>query len=217
MALGKQYGSYVFAEHDHFLFVKIIAFTDEAAFDGGGVGVDFAEVGLHSAEIDGRDVAGFCAYDVVVAPIGLHKNRYAFYRGTLLLNRDGIFDSERLALLLFYRWRTTVASLIPFGDERGVRAELINILLNFLIEAGKQRGDEHNNADAQDHPEDRESAAQLVSAQRVHRLLQVFAVSLCHVYLSRPSAALRWDPAWPRAWPEKFQRKARPRLTVPKK
>src|SRR4029077_17020296 len=123
MAFGKQYGSYVFAEHDHFLFVKVVAFTDETAFSVGGVGVGFGEVGLHSAEIDGGDVAGFCAHDVVVAPIGLHKNRYAFYRGTLLLNRHGIFARERLALLLFHRRRTTVASLIPFGDEGGVRAE----------------------------------------------------------------------------------------------
>ncbi len=181
MALGKQNGGDVFPEHDHFLFVKIIAFTDEAAFHRGGVGVNFAEVGLHAAEINRGDVAGFCAHDVVVAPIRLHKNRDVFYRGTFLLNRDGIFHGQGLALLLFNGWRTAVASLIPFGDEGGVRSELIDVFLNFLIEAGKQRGDQHNDADAQDHTEDRQGAAQLVRAERIHCLLQIFAVSLCHV------------------------------------
>src|SRR5208282_2633929 len=77
MSLGEQHGRDVFPQHHHLFLVEIVAFTDEAPFQRGGVGINFAEVGLHAAEIDGGDVASLGAHDVVVAPIGLHKNSHA--------------------------------------------------------------------------------------------------------------------------------------------
>src|SRR5208283_4169595 len=103
-------------------------------------GINFTEVGLHAAEIDGGDVASLGAHDVVVAPIGLHKNSHALYGGAPFLNGNGILEGERLALLLFQRRRATMASLVPFGDERRIGPELVNVFLNFLIEAGEQGG-----------------------------------------------------------------------------
>src|SRR5208337_4153137 len=192
MPLGEQHGSDVFPQHHHFLFVEIVAFTDEAPFDGGGVGINFAEVGLHAAEIDGGDVAGLGAHDVVVAPIGHHKNGHALYGGAALLNGYGVLEGERLALLLLERWRATHASLVPFGDERRVGPELIDAFLDFLIEAGEQGGHQHDHADAQDHAEYGQGAAQFVGAQSVQRLFQVFAVGLCHV-CSSAFRAQRFD------------------------
>jgi hypothetical protein len=49
-----------------------------------------------------------------------------------------------------------------------------------MVEPGDQRRHQHNHADAQHHAENRQRTAQLVRPQRVHRLLQIFAVRLCH-------------------------------------
>ena len=77
-----------------------------------------------------------------------------------------------------------MARLVPFGDESGVCAELIDVFLNLLIEAGKQRGDQHDDADPQHHTKYRQGAPQLVCPECIHRLLQIFAVCLCHNVLS---------------------------------
>ena len=124
MAFREKDGSDIFAQHDDFFLVKVVALADEAAFDGGSVGVNFAEVGLHAAEINACDVAGFGAHNVVVAPVGFEKNGDAPYGGAALLKGNGVFDGQGLALLLFERRRTTVATLIPFGDEGGVGADI---------------------------------------------------------------------------------------------
>ena len=75
-------------------------------------------------------------------------------------------------------------SLIPLGDKRGIRAELLDVFLNRVVESGDQRGDQHDHAHAQHHAEHRKRAAHLVRAQRVHRLLQIFAIGLRHMLLS---------------------------------
>ena len=78
-------------------------------------------------------------------------------------------------------------SLVPFGDERGIRAELFNIFLNFLVKAGDESRHQHDDTYTQHNAEDRQRAAELVGPQGVQRLFQVFAVCLSHILLY-PSA-----------------------------
>ena len=107
--------------------------------------------------------------------------------GTAVLDGVGVFLGERLAQALFQRAsRAIVRPMIPTGNVGGVRAELLDLFLNFFVEAGDQRGDQHDHADTEHHAEDSEAAAHFVSTERVHGLLEIFAVSLCHV--SQPSA-----------------------------
>ena len=71
-------------------------------------------------------------------------------------------------------------SLIPFRNERGVRAELLNVFLNLIIESGDQRGDQHDHTDPENYAKHRQSAAQLMGPQGVHGLSQIFTVCLGH-------------------------------------
>ncbi len=75
-------------------------------------------------------------------------------------------------------------ALVPFGYESGVGAELLDVFLNGFVKAGDQRGHEHNDADAEDNAKNGETAAHLMRAKRVHRLLEIFAVCLRHFSLS---------------------------------
>ena len=97
-----------------------------------------------------------------------------------LLDGLCVVQRERLAKALFQRAAVAVRALIPTRDERGVGAELLNVFLNLLIEAGDERGDKHDDADTEHDAKNGERAAQLVRAERVHRLLEIFAVRLRH-------------------------------------
>ena len=71
-------------------------------------------------------------------------------------------------------------TLIPLGNKRGVCSELLDVVLDGFVEAGNQRGNQHDDADAQHHAKNGEPAAHLVGAQSVHCLLEIFAVCLRH-------------------------------------
>src|SRR5262249_48781699 len=73
-----------------------------------------------------------------------------------------------------------MASLILFGDESSVRAELLHHFLNLVVKAGDEGGDEHDYVNAEDDFKNCQCAAQFVIAQSIHCLLQIFAVCLCH-------------------------------------
>src|SRR5262249_27431265 len=130
-------------------------------------------------------------------------------RGAALLKRDRVFQRKWFAQALFLRAATIVWALIEPRDECRVRAELLDIVLHGLVEAGNEGCDEHDDAHAEDHAENRQHAAHLVGAQRVQSLLQVFAMLLCHWCLSHPRAALRWDRVWLRATRDRCQRTSR--------
>ncbi len=64
MAFRKKDRRDIFTNHYHFFAVQIVAFGNEPAFDGCGVGVHLAEIGLHAAKVDGGDFSGFGAHRV---------------------------------------------------------------------------------------------------------------------------------------------------------
>src|SRR5260370_23152187 len=144
-----------------------------------------------------------------------------FQRGTPANQRLRIFQRQRLAPSLFHRPLAAVETLVPLGNERGIRAILLDIFLNGLVEAGDQRGDQHNDADAQNHSKNGERAAHFVRAERVHRLLEVLGVRLRHIfsvccaslpvsYSSFRLVMLRSDPVSPPASRDKSQRRRPP-------
>src|SRR5467141_4761708 len=104
MPFGKQDRRHVLPEHDHFFLVEIVSFTDEAAIEGRGVGVNLAEIRLHAAEIDGRHLTGFRAHGVGMIPVGHQKSGYGLYRRASLLDGSRVLDSQRFALA-FLEWR----------------------------------------------------------------------------------------------------------------
>ncbi len=182
MPFGKQDGRHVLPEHDHFFLVEVVSFADEPALEGRGVCVNFAEVGLHPAEIDGRHLTGFRAHGVGMIPVRHQKRGYRLDRRAPLLDGLRVLNGKRFALA-FLKWRrSAVPSLVPFGDERRIRAELFDVLLNLLVKAGHQRRHQHNHAHAQHNAEHGQPAAQLVGPQGVQRLFQVFAVCLSHIF-----------------------------------
>jgi len=113
-------------------------------------------------------------------PAGLKESGDAFDGRTAFADGAGVVESERLALDFFERGRTALAALVPLGDKGGVGAKLVDVLLDFLVETGEEGSDKHDDADTENDTEDGERTAQLVSAQGVHSLPQVFAVSLSH-------------------------------------
>ena len=171
MPLGKKDRGHVLPKHDHFFLVEIVSFADKPAREGRRIGVNLAEVRLHAAEIDGCHLAGLRAHGVGVIPVGHEKSGYGFHRRALFLDSPGVLDGQRFALAFLKRGRSTVASLVPFGDERCIRAELFNVFLNLLVKAGDQGRDQHDDAYAQHDAEHRERAAQLVGPQGVQSLL----------------------------------------------
>src|SRR4029077_9029174 len=88
------------------------------------------------------------------------------------------------------------------------------------VKTGDESSDQHDDADPEDDAEHGQTAAQFVRAERVHCLLEVFAVLLCHCLFcvtrsARPESALlihlpatlQWDPVLRRAWRGKFRKK----------
>ena len=146
----------------------------------GGVGINDAEIGLHTAKIDAGNLSGFGAHGMGDVPVAFDERSNILNCGTTFQERALVIGGEGLALDFFERWRTTMAALIPFGDESGVRAELLHIFLHLLIKPGDQRRDQHDDADAKNHAEDGEGAAELVGPQGVHSLPEIFAVLLRH-------------------------------------
>src|ERR1700687_2725719 len=137
MPLGKEDRRHVLPEHDHLFLVEIVSFTDEPALEGRGVGVNLAEVRLHATEIDGRHLTGFRTHGARMIPVRHQTSAYGLDRRAPLLDGLRVLNGKRFALA-FLQWRrSTVPALIPFGDERRIRAELFDVLLNFL------RSEEH--------------------------------------------------------------------------
>ena len=153
MAFGKQHGRHVFSQHHDLFPVQVIAFADESALNGGSIGVDLAEIGLHSAKINGRHFTGFCANRMGLVPAGHDEGSNVFDRGTTVLECFFVFNGEGLALPFLERRRAVVPPLVPFRDKRRIRAELLDLLFNLLVEAREYPGDKHNHAHSQDHPE----------------------------------------------------------------
>ena len=56
-------------------------------------------------------------------------------------------------------------------ETGGIRAELLDVVLDLRVEAGDQSGYQHDHADAEHYAEDGQKTAQFVCAERVHRLL----------------------------------------------
>ena len=160
--------------------MKIVAFADEAAGESGGIGVDEAEIGLNAAKIDGGDFTGFRADGVSDVPVAGDKRGHVFDGGAAFLNGVRVFDCEGLALAFLEGRRTTVAALIPLGDECGVGTELFYIFLDLGVETGDKSGDEHDDADAEDDAKDGEGTAEFVGAKGIHGLPEIFAVGLRH-------------------------------------
>src|SRR4029077_10887111 len=139
-------------QHDHVFTVKVVSLADESAGKRRGVGVDFAKVGLNTAEIDGRDFTGFRADNVrLLPPVDVGSD--IANRGTGVFDRLSVFQREGFAEALFERALLIVRALIPARDEGGVGAELLDVLLNLLIEAGDERSDEHDDADTENDAE----------------------------------------------------------------
>ena len=65
---------------------------------------------------------------------------------------------------------SVVRAVIPAGNEAGVGAELLDLFLHLFVEAGDERGNQHDHTDAEDHTEDRQAAAHFVRAKCVHSL-----------------------------------------------
>ena len=61
-------------------------------------------------------------------------------------------------------------SLIPFGNKSRVGAELLDVFLNLLIEAGDERRDQHDHTDTENHAEYGKPTAHLVGTKRIHGL-----------------------------------------------
>src|SRR5882724_1440718 len=184
IAFGEKNRGDIFAEHDHFFLVQVVAFGDEAAREGGGVSVDEAEIGLDAAEIDRVDFAGFRADGVRDIPITGDERGDVLDAGAAFLEDALIVKCQGLALAFFEGRRPAVAALIPLGDESGIRAELLHVFLNLRVEAGDESSDEHDDTDAENDAKNREGAAQFVAAKRIHRLPEIFAVGLRHTRLA---------------------------------
>jgi hypothetical protein len=63
-----------------------------------------------------------------------------------------------------------VGTLIPAGNESGVRAKLFDAFLDSFVEPGDEGGNQHDDTDTEHYAKDSESAAHFVSAQGVHGL-----------------------------------------------
>src|SRR5439155_26652897 len=138
----------------------------------------------HTASIPFTICSFFCSSCV---PCALHSFPTRRSSDLQLLDGLAILQRQRFALaLLLGTPATAVRSLIKTGDERGVRSILLDAFLHLLIETGDERGDQHDDTDAEDHAENGKEAAQLVGAERVHRLLEIFAVLLRHVGFADP-------------------------------
>ena len=180
VAFGKKHRGHIFAEHDDFFLVEVVAFANEATGEGGSVGIDEAKIGLHTAKIDGGNFTGFGADGVWDFPVAGDKRGNVFHRGAAFLEGAFVVKSEGFALAFLKRRRATVAALIPLGDESRVRAKLLHIFLDLRVEAGDESGDEHDDTDAKHDAKNREGAAEFVGAQRIHCLPEIFAICLWH-------------------------------------
>ena len=136
MATGKKHRSDVFSEHHHLLFVEIVAFADESALECRRVRVHLSKIGLYAAEINARHFSGLRAHRMPLVPARHQKCRDILDRRTALLQRPSVLQREGFALPFLERWRPAVAALVPLADERGIRAELLDVFLNFLVKAG---------------------------------------------------------------------------------
>ena len=87
----------------------------------GGVRVDFAEIGLHAAEVDAGDFAGFCADDVRLFPPVDVRGDVA-NRGARSLDCLGIVEREWFAEALFQRAAVAVRALESQREMNAVSA-----------------------------------------------------------------------------------------------
>src|SRR5579885_520051 len=132
-------------------------------------------------KIDAGHFSRLGAHAVGLVPARREKSGHILHRGAGFQNRLFILERQRLALPFLERRRTVVPPLVPLGDEGRIRSELLDLFLDFLVEAGDQRRHQHDHADPEHHAEDGQRAAQFVRAQRIERLFQIFAVCLRHV------------------------------------
>src|SRR6266436_6247253 len=163
---------------------------------------------MHLGKIDGRHLAGFRTHGVGMIPFRHQKSGYGLDRWAPLLDRLRVLNGKRFALAFLQRRRSAVPSLVPFGDERRIRAVLVDVFLNLLVKAGDEGRHQHDDAYTQHNAEHGQRAAKFVCPQGVQRLPQILVIGLGHsLFLTRPRAKLRWDPAWPLAWPERFRKR----------
>ncbi len=98
----------------------------------------------------------------------------------------------------------------PFLHDDRVRAELADRFTQRVVEAADQRRHADDRRDADDDAEHRQRRAHLARAQRVERHHDDFREQAgAHYRHVIPASAPRWDPAAPRASPDRVRRRVR--------
>src|SRR5215469_10617154 len=167
--LREEHGRDIFAEEHDFFLVQVVTFADEAALAQSGIGIDDPEIGLHATKVDRRYPASPGANGMRRFPRRSDPGGHTFHRRAGFAKDGSILDGQGFALA-FLESRRAVVAVLPLADEGGVGADLLNFFFDFLVEAGNQRGNQHDHADPEDDTEDGEGAAQFVRAQGVHGL-----------------------------------------------
>ncbi len=115
-----------------------------------------------------------------MVPIGLQKGRYSLDCGAPLLDSLRVLNGKWFALAFLEWGRSAVPTLVPFGDERGIRAKLFDVFLNFLVKTGDQSRHQHDDAHSQHNAKHGQCAAQFVRPQGIQRLSQILVICLRH-------------------------------------
>ena len=205
---------HIFAEHHQLLAVEVLRVGEEPPFPERGIGVDQRERREGAAEVDRGHLIVAIANLVRLLPVG-DPHGDVFHRRAFFLDGFAVLQSEGLAKTLFLGPTADVRSLVETADKCSVGAVAGNVFGDVLVEAGDQRSHQHDHAHAHHHAQHGQQAAQLVRAERVERLAEVFAVCLSHGFLpemvpARPQrAGLRSGPVARREPPDRCRRTAR--------